>query len=92
MSPLASVHQLHDQIMTDYTPQLYPGKIDVFQTRELNASDQNTHIGWEKVALEGVEVHEIPAYFRGILIEPFVQSLAQELEVCLQRAEIEMNK
>lgn len=91
MLPLASVHQLHDRIMTDYTPQLYPGKISIFQTRELNASDQNTHIGWEKVALGGVEVYEIPAYFRGILIEPFVQNLAQKLEVSLKKAETKIN-
>lgn len=87
MLPLISVHELHDRLMTDYVPQPYPGRLTIFQTRKLNAADQDSHIGWEGLAAEGMEVHEIPAYFRGILVEPFVKSLAEQLEACLKSTE-----
>jgi hypothetical protein len=61
--------------------------LTIFQTRKLNAADQDSHIGWEGLAAEGMEVHEIPAYFRGILVEPFVKSLAEQLEACLKSTE-----
>lgn len=87
MVPLASLLQLHDRLVMEYVPQVYPGKITIFQTRRLNDADYDSRLGWSGLATEGIEFHEIPAYFRGILVEPFVQNLAEQLEACLDRAE-----
>lgn len=87
MLPLASLLKLHDRLFREYVPEVYPGKITIFQTRKLNDADYDTFASWEGMAQEGREFFEIPAYFRGILVEPFVQNLAKELEDCLDHAE-----
>ncbi|MEL6439652.1 MAG: amino acid adenylation domain-containing protein [Cyanobacteria bacterium J06621_8] len=87
MLPLASLHELHDRLIMEHVPQEYSGRLTIFQTRKLNDSDYDSRIGWSGLAKGGIEFHEIPAYFRGILVEPFVQSLAQQLEASLDRAE-----
>ena len=87
MNPLDSLLKLHDRLVMDYEPKVYPGRITIFQTRKLNDADYDSRVGWEGLASEGIEFHEIPAYFRGILVEPFVKSLAQQLETCLENTE-----
>ncbi|MEL7405447.1 MAG: 4-hydroxyphenylpyruvate dioxygenase [Cyanobacteria bacterium J06558_2] len=87
MLPLASLLKLHDRLIREYAPEVYPGRVTIFQTRKLNDRDYDSRLGWAGLAQGGIEFHEIPAYFRGILVEPFVQSLAQQLEACLDRAE-----
>lgn len=87
MSNLVSLRTLHEELVINYAPQIYSGRLTLFQTRKLNAYDYDSQIGWEGLATEGIEFHEIPAYFRGILVEPFVKNLAQQLEICLKHAE-----
>ena len=87
MVPLASLLKLHDRLIREYVPEVYPGHITIFHTLKLNDADYDSRPGWKGLAAEGIEFHEIPAYFRGILVEPFVQSLAEQLEACLDRAE-----
>jgi len=43
-------------------------------------------LGWSEVVRNGLEIREIPVYPKGMLVEPFVQRLAQELRVCLNEA------
>ena len=87
MGSLASLHKLHDRLVMEYEPKVYPGQITIFQTRKLNDADYDSRLGWEGLAEAGIEFHEIPAYFRGILVEPFVKNLAEQLETCLENAE-----
>lgn len=87
MGSIASLHELHDRLVMEYEPKVYPGKITIFQTRKLNDADYDSQVGWEGLAEAGIEFHEIPAYFRGILVEPFVKNLAEQLEICLEREE-----
>ncbi len=87
--PLVSLGKLHDQLAMNYVPQVYQGRLTLFLTRRLKASDQGPQVGWSGLAAGGIEVHEVPAYFRGMLVEPFVRSLAEQLRTCLKRAEEE---
>ena len=85
--PLTSLLKLHNRLIVDYIPETYSGRIDIFHTRRLNQADSDIRQGWANIATEGIEYHEIPAYFRGILVEPFVKELACQLESCLDQVE-----
>jgi hypothetical protein len=41
-------------------------------------------LGWSEVVGEGLEIHELPVYPKGILVEPFCRLLADALKLCLQ--------
>jgi hypothetical protein len=43
-------------------------------------------MNWEKVAKGGVETHILPVYPTGMMVEPFVEQLADELKDCIDRA------
>ena len=47
---------------------------------------QNSDMGWENLAKEGVEDHVLPVYPAGMLVEPFVEKLAAELKACIRKA------
>jgi non-ribosomal peptide synthetase component F/thioesterase domain-containing protein len=67
-----------------YTPKPYPGKIHLFRaegrTREFGA---DTTLGWDEIARDGVEVHNVPGKHVTILEKPHVSTLAAKLERCL---------
>jgi len=39
---------------------------------------------WQETVAGGMDVHELPC-FGGMLVEPFVSSLAQQLKTCLDQ-------
>ena len=42
-------------------------------------------LGWSEVVVGGgLEIHELPVYPKGILVEPFCRLLAEALKLCLQ--------
>lgn len=46
---------------------------------------QDPQVSWEELAAGGMDVHELPVYFGGMLVEPFVSSLAEQLKTCLDQ-------
>jgi thioesterase domain-containing protein len=48
--------------------------------------------GWQTLAPNGVEVHEIPGDHINIIKEPHVRSLAEKLSECLIKAQKEDQK
>ena len=87
MSPLNSLRKIHYRAAFTYIPDTYPGRFTLFETRRLNEFDEAPHVSWEGLPVDGIEIREIPAYFRGMLVEPFVRSLAEELTACIDEAE-----
>jgi hypothetical protein len=43
-------------------------------------------LGWDKLAAGGLENYDLLVYPRGMLVEPFVELLAEKLKDCIQRA------
>jgi thioesterase domain-containing protein/acyl carrier protein len=71
-----------------YTPKPYPGRITYFRARDWNTRTYccDPRLGWEKLALGGLEVHEVPGDHVGIFSEPLVRDLAHKLSLCMERA------
>ncbi len=74
--------------MTDYKPQAYSGRVTLFTTKEvLRWCQYEPHRGWNDLAKQGVEIHEVPGTHLGMLDEPNVQTLAEKLAFCLEQAD-----
>jgi aspartate racemase len=71
-----------------YNPLTYPGKITVFAPTESHSIGTRfePHMGWNRLASGGLEVHEIPGQVAAIIAEPHVVKLAEELRTCVERA------
>ena len=74
--------------INDYVPKVYPGRMTLFRASQQPAGYNYTpQLGWEGLAAEGVEVHDLPGYYGSILIEPRVRILAAQLQACLDKAQ-----
>jgi amino acid adenylation domain-containing protein len=71
-----------------YVPEKYTGAITLFRASERDVSEvpQGETLGWESVAKDGVEVHMAPGNHVTMIAQPNVQTLADLLSTCLQRA------
>ncbi len=69
-----------------YEPQPYPGRITLFRAQEQPPeSPPERDMGWAALAQGGVEVVDVPGDHLGMLQEPHVQALAQEMRRCLEQ-------
>jgi phthiocerol/phenolphthiocerol synthesis type-I polyketide synthase E len=84
--PHLFVTKVNDQAFIQYVPRKYAGRITVFRARKNFAGLDNPQLGWSGMAEGGVDVHVLPVKPRGMLVEPFVRLLAEELRTCIQEA------
>jgi thioesterase domain-containing protein/acyl carrier protein len=74
-----------------YLPKPYPGKVLLFQAhdreRGVFRSREGPEVLWKSIALEGLEVHEMPGGHGAMLTEPYVQQLAQILKQSLSHSD-----
>lgn len=76
--------EAHFRALQVYQPQLYAGKVVLFQARTqsfLPAADPVA--GWRRLAAGGVEVHIVPGSHEGMFKAPHVRVLAGKLRECL---------
>ncbi len=74
--------QHHQEASGVYAPEIYPGRIVLFRAQDQAISitaESDPRLGWGDLAIEGLEVHDIPGDHLGILKEPNVRVLAQAL-------------
>jgi surfactin family lipopeptide synthetase A len=76
-----------------YVERPYPGRIHLFLTHESLASSRNPRLGWCDLAIDGVEIHEIPGTHNTItglddtpIDENHMQALAEKLKACTNKA------
>jgi acyl transferase domain-containing protein/thioesterase domain-containing protein/acyl carrier protein len=81
--PHLLITQTNDQAMLQYIPKPYSGRVAVFRPKGNFWKLEDPTLGWSGVIQEGLEVREIPAMPKGMLVEPFVRILAEELKDCL---------
>jgi len=68
----------------NFVPRTYKGRIAVFRAhRQPRQRIRDVSLGWGRLALGGVDVFYIPGGHIGVLKEPHVQGLANELRKCL---------
>ena len=96
------IYKLNDQAAKDYVPQVYLGRVTLFKatdipTHHLTSGATATSrryplLGWDKIAVRGVEVHSVPGAhsFEGSMLnEPHVRVLAEKLKACLEQAQVD---
>jgi thioesterase domain-containing protein len=77
---------LFSQASATYQPEAYPGKIILFHALYDSNFRPSTEAGWQQLAMDGLEVHEIPGDHFSILKEPHVGQLAQTLTAAIDGA------
>jgi amino acid adenylation domain-containing protein len=86
--PILRVYQANSQATLNYVPQIYPNPITVLRTSvQPSIAHQDSTLGWSKLAGGGVEVHRIPGNHLTMLRKPHVQVLAEQLRVCIEKAQ-----
>jgi thioesterase domain-containing protein/acyl carrier protein len=75
-------------IMKPYSPKVYPGRIAVFSPTESHSGyfRFEPHMGWDRLAAEGLDIHPVPGKVMSIIVEPSVIDLAQQLKSSIERA------
>ena len=86
--PHLIVKKINDRAALRYEPQTYAGRVAVIRSKAYFFGRTSPSLGWGQVVPDGLEIHELPVYPKGMLNEPFCRSLAETLNLCIagQRA------
>jgi oxalate---CoA ligase len=72
--------------MRNYRPNVYPGQLTLFRARmQPLFSSHKPDKGWGRLAAGGLEIRVVPGNHLGMLQEPHVRILGQELTACLEK-------
>jgi len=82
---LFNLWEANDIAALSYVPKVYPGHITQFRPIKEYALHCGPELGWDNLAAGGLEVHQLPAYPAGMLVEPFVGMLAEKLKSCIMK-------
>jgi thioesterase domain-containing protein len=83
---LGRIWQTNDRAVWDYRPQPYPGKVTDFRPAKQYRIFNEPEAKWDSLAKEGQEVIVLPVYPAGMLLEPFVEHLADALRKSIDAA------
>lgn len=88
------IDDAHGRAMERYTFKPYPGKIILIRAGErgyrgvLSLSERDDFaLGWESIALGGVEIHDVDADHLNMMVEPKVRIVAGEVKAILAALE-----
>ena len=76
----ASIQAINDNAAETYIPKPYPGEIALFKPRVNDKFYPDPNMGWGDLALEGLDIVEITINPHSMLLEPYVQTLAQQIK------------
>jgi amino acid adenylation domain-containing protein len=86
---LNKVTETYLKARESYIPQMYLGKITLFKSMEtermVESGNFDAQLGWGNYAAGGLETINVPGDHLGILKEPNVAILAQELKTCINK-------
>jgi amino acid adenylation domain-containing protein len=80
---LDTVWQANESARRSYVPTKYEGKLVLF--KQYARFGYSRELGWEEVAVDGVDIEFLPAYPVTFLNEPYVASLASSMKQYLDR-------
>ena len=83
ISPTVSIQSINDLAGTEYKPRPYPGTITVFKPKNNYSIYSDPSLGWNDIAMESVDLVELPVNPHAMLLHPFVNDLARELRTRL---------
>jgi amino acid adenylation domain-containing protein len=77
------IDRIDDIAHENYAPGPYAGSITLFRPKVHYTGYGDALFGWGEVALKGVDVHRLRVFPRGMLVQPYVKQLAEELRTCI---------
>ena len=81
------------QARQDYVPQVYSGRVDLFRAM-YEPTPEGWHfdrqLGWGRLAITGVKIHDIPSAHHCLFSEPQIQVIAEKLQVCLDQLHVDI--
>lgn len=81
------INEKHYNALLKYKLEKYDGKVVMFKAMvRPYFVDDFKYLGWQKYALQGVEVHDIPGDHFTMFAEPNCQTLAKEIDAALLNA------
>lgn len=86
------VARAQHQALRQYRPQVYPGRLTLFRARmQPFFSSHAPDKGWQRLAAGGLDIRTVPGNHLGMLQEPHVKVLAEQLTACLDEARVKMH-
>lgn len=82
--PHLLITRTNDQAMIRYVPKPYLGRVAVIRPKGHFWALDDPTLGWSEVVGNGLDVRQIPALPKGMMVEPFVRMLAEEVKDCLR--------
>jgi thioesterase domain-containing protein len=83
---LLQVFKSNVRAMWRYTPQPYPGQITLFQAAQQPDSADGPAPGWSELSSRPIKVYSVPGDHYTMLTKPYVEALAEQLQICLDIA------
>jgi amino acid adenylation domain-containing protein len=85
------------QLRIKYVPQVYPGRVSLIKANTKHDwlslapdKDKDKFLSvWNKFATEGAELYDFIGHHSFMFKEPYVQDLAEKLQICLDKAQTE---
>jgi len=81
----ASVQKINDHAADIYIPKPYLGVVTLFKPHINYKFYPDPKMGWGDLSLGGLDIVEMPINPHAMLVEPYVEMLAKELKVRLDR-------
>jgi amino acid adenylation domain-containing protein len=83
-----TVLRTHTQAWWDYAPKPYAGRVTLVRAAEQTADPAPpADWGWSRLALGGVEIHEVPGDHIAMMDDPHVRALADCLRASIRRVQ-----
>src|SRR5262249_7152018 len=84
---LRDVREANYRAKRKYAPDPYRGRVTLFRAAVRRTADSPARdLGWERLALGGVEIREVPGDHVNMMLWPQVALLAEQLRECIDRA------
>lgn len=80
------IDEINDKAQAEYNPIFFDGDITLFKPKRDFAGLRDNYYGWGQYAGKGVQLRNIPVSPRGMMVEPYVQILASQLNEEIDRA------
>ncbi|TWT82112.1 Dimodular nonribosomal peptide synthase [Planctomycetes bacterium CA13] len=78
--PLQLLERINDKANESYVPQRYGGRVTLFRPCKAYAGYEDPSLGWGNGLVDDLEVVELDVYPAGMLMEPYVQDLASQVQ------------
>ncbi len=83
---LANVWRANDEASLNYAPQAYPGFLTEFRPVRQYSRCNVPNIHLDHLAQKGADVVTLPLYPAGMMVQPFLQYLAEGLKQAIEKA------